>query len=209
VRLQRYAARFRPLLSQPCAHGIIATHKPTNTIVSAAIWHEPGASGQFPTSYPAMPGVVFPSCFTPCFSRDTRDIGVALGWDTKHGWSASDLDTMWSGVSPLWGEVLNKYDQDRAEAMGDRPHWYLVSLVVSPAFQRQGIASLMVQWGMDRAREQKARAMRGELEERFKDVCCYFQSEEHARSLYMRLGFHPPFQDSDVPEKRQVMLWAP
>lgn len=63
----------------------------------------------------------------------------------------------------------------RREAMGGRPHVYLGVLVVAEGHQRQGVGSVAMKWGMDRADELGLEA--------------YLESSQQGRGLYERWGF--------------------
>ncbi|KAF1356348.1 acyl-CoA N-acyltransferase [Delphinella strobiligena] len=65
--------------------------------------------------------------------------------------------------------------QCRREIMGGRPHVYLAVLVVSEQYQRRGVGSAAMKWGLDRADELGLPA--------------YLESSRQGRGLYERWGF--------------------
>ena len=53
--------------------------------------------------------------------------------------------------------------------------WYLKILCVHPGFQRRGVGAILLDWGLNHARE------RGEK--------VYLESSEYGKGLYMKKGF--------------------
>lgn len=57
----------------------------------------------------------------------------------------------------------------------ENERWYLLMLGVSPKYQRHGIGTSLIEWGLERAQEE--------------GVICILESSEVAQGLYERKGF--------------------
>ncbi|KAL4784905.1 acyl-CoA N-acyltransferase [Aspergillus varians] len=73
---------------------------------------------------------------------DGEDGGSKLEWPTS-----SDGD--------LCDSFFSRVDRERKQAIGDQPHYYLNMLAVDPAFGHRGLGAMLLQWGLDRADQQR------------------------------------------------------
>jgi GNAT superfamily N-acetyltransferase len=169
--------------------------------IGFALWHAPGLPGQYPSTYPRVPGHSFPSTFPPNFMRDSRDVAVALGWNHVEGWNAEHIEVMWAGVNDGWHDMCIEREVLRAQLMGERLHWYVGPLYVVPQWQVRGVSSRLMRWGQEQILEQRRRAEAGELDAGYKETCCYLESAASARAVYLHIGF------KEV--QGNVLVWAP
>ncbi|GKZ73684.1 hypothetical protein AnigIFM50267_010617 [Aspergillus niger] len=66
-------------------------------------------------------------------------------------------------------------DQARRTIMGERPHYYLDALITHPDYRRQGAASMLIQWGCDRADQD--------------GIPIWVDSSQEGAQIYQRFGF--------------------
>lgn len=66
-------------------------------------------------------------------------------------------------------------EAERRRVMGDEEHYYLDTLAVHPAFQRRGVGSMLVRWGVERAEED--------------GVGVYLDASRDGKRLYEKCGF--------------------
>ncbi|RDK38714.1 acyl-CoA N-acyltransferase [Aspergillus phoenicis ATCC 13157] len=66
-------------------------------------------------------------------------------------------------------------DQARRTIMGARPHYYLDALITHPDYRRQGAASMLIQWGCDRADQD--------------GIPIWVDSSQEGAQIYQRFGF--------------------
>lgn len=93
-------------------------------------------------------------------------------------------------------------EERRRANMGKQVHWYLVSLATDPAFQKQGAARALIDWGLRQAKEAGLRTM--------------IESVPDAVPFYLTGGFRPvetitlPYTDrdeqGDVRGEREIEL---
>ncbi|KAL1986721.1 hypothetical protein VTN96DRAFT_5926 [Rasamsonia emersonii] len=77
--------------------------------------------------------------------------------------------------------------ENHADIMGSRPHYWLELLGTVQDYQDKGAASLLINWGLQRADEER--------------VECYIDSSPQAISIYERFGW--------VVKKRSCMVRQP
>ncbi|KAF2104179.1 hypothetical protein NA57DRAFT_51026 [Rhizodiscina lignyota] len=101
------------------------------------------------------------------------------GWvDDGHGGKRGDGKTFSSsldvGFKQRVGQLL---EETKKEVLGDDENrvWYLVSLAVDPSYTGQGIASRLVEWGVDKAAEE--------------GLSAYTESTPAGVGVYRKLGF--------------------
>lgn len=79
----------------------------------------------------------------------------------------------------------------------NQEHWFMQKLCVDPAWRRQGIATILLKWGQDRAREE--------------NVVIYLIPTRTGMALYMKAGFvhAATFMIAEPEDKAMVLLWRP
>ncbi|PGH36307.1 hypothetical protein GX50_00812 [[Emmonsia] crescens] len=77
----------------------------------------------------------------------------------------------------VYQRLKNIVNESKRMLLGEpaRPVWYLRSLAVDPDFSGRGLATQLVQWGIDRAKED--------------NIPAFLESSPAALGLYKRLGF--------------------
>ncbi|GFN13964.1 hypothetical protein AtubIFM56815_002773 [Aspergillus tubingensis] len=86
-------------------------------------------------------------------------------------------------------------DQARRTIMGSRPHYYLDALITHPDYRRQGAASMLIQWGCDRADQD--------------GIPIWVDSSQEGARIYERFGFHDVSVSGVTPTGAMSMLRDP
>lgn len=161
TRVRRLAERHRPALSHPGMHWLKAVSVSTGEIMGVAAWVEPGV----PIHY---------------FLR--RTAVDFFGWKEKMGWTDEQLVELWSGTGPKWEAEFTTSDVERAEIMGDEPHWYLASIFTLPQYQGKGVGKKLMNWAIEQADATDP------------VTPMFLESRPSARPVYMHCGFVPQRQ---------------
>jgi GNAT superfamily N-acetyltransferase len=141
-------------------HWLKAVYIPTNQFIGSAAWIGPGA---------------------PVHNFWRHSAAAFYNWREQFGWSESDIEEMWKGVNiEAWEKKMGgNGDPIRQKVMGDEPHWYLAPLYVLPDFQGRGVASLLLDWAIQRA------------DATTPPTPMYLESSPRARKIYEHVGFVP------------------
>ncbi|RAK83128.1 acyl-CoA N-acyltransferase [Aspergillus costaricaensis CBS 115574] len=86
-------------------------------------------------------------------------------------------------------------DQARRTIMGSRPHYYLDALITHPDYRRQGAASMLIQWGCDRADQD--------------GIPSWVDSSQEGVWIYQRFGFRDVSVSGVTPTGAMSMLRDP
>ncbi|PYH32061.1 GNAT family N-acetyltransferase [Aspergillus neoniger CBS 115656] len=86
-------------------------------------------------------------------------------------------------------------DQARRTIMGSRPHYYLDALITHPDYRRQGAASVLIQWGCDRADQD--------------GIPIWVDSSQEGARIYQRFGFRDVSVSGVTPIGAMSMLRDP
>ncbi|GLB11084.1 hypothetical protein AtubIFM57258_007503 [Aspergillus tubingensis] len=86
-------------------------------------------------------------------------------------------------------------DQARRTIMGSRPHYYLDALITHPDYRRQGAASMLIQWGCDRADQD--------------GIPIWVDSSQEGARIYQRFGFRDVSVSGVTPTGAISMLRDP
>ncbi|PYH69377.1 GNAT family N-acetyltransferase [Aspergillus vadensis CBS 113365] len=86
-------------------------------------------------------------------------------------------------------------DQARQTMMGSRPHYYLDALITHPDYRRQGAASMLIQWGCDRADQD--------------GIPIWVDSSQEGARIYQRFGFRDVSVSGVTPTGAMSMLRDP
>ncbi|GLA73536.1 hypothetical protein AtubIFM55763_004461 [Aspergillus tubingensis] len=86
-------------------------------------------------------------------------------------------------------------DQARRTIMGSRPHYYLDALITHPDYRRQGAASMLIQWGCDRADQD--------------GIPIWVDSSQEGARIYERFGFRDVSVSGVTPTGAMSMLRDP
>ncbi|OJI84649.1 hypothetical protein ASPTUDRAFT_531471 [Aspergillus tubingensis CBS 134.48] len=86
-------------------------------------------------------------------------------------------------------------DQARRTIMGSRPHYYLDALITHPDYRRQGAASMLIQWGCDRADQD--------------GIPIWVDSSQEGARIYQRFGFRDVSVSGVTPTGAMSMLRDP
>ena len=95
-----------------------------------------------------------------------------------NGNTEEELDEMFKMPTTFpetWNPIFQYLNDNRREAMGRRPYYFLSILATHPDHHRKGSGGRLVKWGTDLADEQ--------------GVECYLEASIEGRPLYERLGF--------------------
>ena len=65
--------------------------------------------------------------------------------------------------------------QSENDHSGEEEKWHLQELAVAPSFQRRGVGGMLIDWGLERAREENIPAM--------------LESSQAGHKLYQKKGF--------------------
>ena len=156
ARTHAMAQRLLPSLSHPGLNWIKAV-TPAGDMAGIACWVAPG---------------------TPIYNHFRRDAVAALGWDAKMGWSAADVEALWSHVDDAnWSERFKADDARRDEAFNGEPHWYLAPLFTWPEFRGVGAARALLEWAINQADAQTP------------PTPMWLESRPNAMGLYEKMGF--------------------
>jgi GNAT superfamily N-acetyltransferase len=156
ARTHAMAQRILPSLSQPGLHWIKAVTS-TGDLAGVACWVAPGA---------------------PIHSHFRRDAIGAFAWDEKMGWSAEDVDAMWSHVDQAnWSDRFKMDDQRRVDVLEGEPHWYLAPLFTMPEFRGCGAARALLEWAIHQADAESP------------PTAMWLESRPDAMGLYEKVGF--------------------
>ncbi|ROW07983.1 hypothetical protein VMCG_03596 [Cytospora schulzeri] len=131
--------------------------------------------------------------------------GDIMAWATWYRYPAMTEEELARGPEPLewplpqWYLPLMKY---RYEVMKGRPHYLLGMIVTAPEYRRRGAASLLVQWGIDKADED--------------GVEIYLEASEAGRPMYEKFGLHTlKVMDFDMAQlgyegiDTHICMWKP
>jgi GNAT superfamily N-acetyltransferase len=150
------AQRLLPSLSQPGLHWIKAV-TPSGDIAGIACWVAPGA---------------------PIHNHFRRDAVDAFAWDRNMGWSADDVDALWTHVDQAnWSERFKMDDERRADGLQGEPHWYLAPLFTWPEFRGIGAARALLEWAITQADAETP------------PTPMWLESRPDAMGLYEKMGF--------------------
>ncbi|KAL5338352.1 hypothetical protein BJX70DRAFT_202284 [Aspergillus crustosus] len=84
--------------------------------------------------------------------------------------SSGDAEFPASSDRELCKRFFGRVVQEKKNAIGDQPHYYLSLLAIDPAFGRQGLGAKLLKWGLDRADEER--------------VITFISSSPQGRGLY-------------------------
>ncbi|KAK4706063.1 hypothetical protein P7C70_g116, partial [Phenoliferia sp. Uapishka_3] len=92
----------------------------------------------------------------------------------------------WSGVNENWEPLWAKWDEIRADIMGEIPHYYLAPLWVKPEYQQKGVAAKLLKEVLDKADEEGA--------------AVYLEASRDGQPVYARRGFTVEGKSEAYPE---------
>lgn len=109
---------------------------------------------------------------------DLGDKVISYGkWSLPSSSSETEAPWIWPeetrvDIVDSWTELVEGTKED---LLGDKPHYGLSYTATHPLHQRRGASKMMVQWGVDRAKEE--------------NLPIYLESTEEASHMYEKLGF--------------------
>jgi len=89
------------------------------------------------------------------------------------------------GARDFVTKTMDLYDAPRRR-MGKRPHWFLFILFVDPAHQREGVATRLLRWGLDRTDESQVES--------------WLNASKYGKALYERHGYTMVDSEPFAPE---------
>lgn len=128
-------------------------------------------------------------------------------WEVLYRNSVAYKNKIEDWLYPAWWIIPERYKQFKKAQMdcfekftGDVDNiWYLKVLCVHPNYQRKGIGTVLVNWGLDRARARGQKV--------------YLEASEFGKGLYRRLGFEEvgtlEIEDGEFRLETPCMLWDP
>ncbi|KAL2856782.1 hypothetical protein BJX68DRAFT_191657 [Aspergillus pseudodeflectus] len=113
--------------------------------------------------------------------------------DAKH--SKSTVQWPASSDAELCNSFFSRVDQERKNAIGEQPHYYLDMLAVDPAFGRRGLGARLLKWGLDRADGER--------------VITFISSSPTGRGLYEKHGCRALNNYQVIPGYRETSMVRP
>jgi GNAT superfamily N-acetyltransferase len=118
--------------------------------------------------------------FSQIIALDKQKIIKAVIGDVVVGfamWTPSEEDWLPAPKGDGFAaRYIRQLIKTRRENVGGTRYWYLAILAVDPKYWGHGVGSKLVQWGLNRADDDKV-------------DCCYLESSMMAQPLYASMGF--------------------
>ncbi|KAJ0414823.1 hypothetical protein BJY00DRAFT_294498 [Aspergillus carlsbadensis] len=131
---------------------------------------------------PVIAGFAIWRFFDGDSNSDEKDAKSTVQWP-----ASSDAEL----CNSFFGHVA----QERKNAIGDQPHYYLDMLAVDPAFGRRGLGGRLLKWGLDRADGER--------------VITFISSSPTGRGLYEKHGCRAVNNYQVIPGYRETSMVRP